>query len=598
MILEQKNHHSFLLFSLILLALVFLCHGLSLQAQFMIDDFSYVHIDQKPTIYKNFADFFLKADAHHYNPLDILLNITLFKTFSTPKCLYGINLVLFYGNCLLLFVLIKTLTKNQHIGMLTAILFAAHPVNAELLSHITLNSVLLSSGFLQGSMLSFWHHLTYQHHKKTYYLLSIFLFICAILFLETALLFPVYLGCLCLLTAAKDRLKTLRLTIPFWGIAIFHFILWGIMTHSENSWSNKIEYLNTTFPGYTATLGFLLKWYVSNLLIPKNFILIKNSAPIVTHINLWNAGLLAAIVLILFLLWQWRKTPKSFALGWFVIGFAFIIPASVVHAYSMGMVIEPHWFYFPTMGYFMLLSIILNDLQKHIKSYLYGALILTLICFWGITSYSHHVIAKTEVGYLEYWLKESPNNLLPSLMLGNLYGYYKNLPIPNELVEQMNTQSEFFIRTVQYNQAIKLLEKLTATQPTNVHHTLWKLTLAALYSKTNSLHKADDQLDNLQLSKLPIKSYLHFAKELERLELREQTIKILDIGLHYYPNNTDLLLFKIATLANQNRFKEAIALLKTNQSQTAKDARFSKLLIEIENIYTQIDEKSEKTLNH
>ncbi len=582
-----RNKNFTPIFALILFALIFICHGLSLKAQFMIDDFAYIHEDQNAAKYKKFSDFFLKADTHHYNPLDILTNKFLFKIFSVPSFLYATNLFLFLSNTILLFFLIKSLSQNLHVSSLATILFAVHPINAEILSHITLNSVLLSGGLLQASLFSFWHQISTQHKKNIWLVINVFFFLLALLFLETALLLPAYLGLLCLLVPAEEKLKALQSTIPFWTISILYFLLWGFMSSNNGHWPDKIEHLKISFLSYTATLSFLLKWFVGNLFFAENFVFIKNSPPLSESLYTWNIGLAITIGLLTFLLWKWRATPKNFALGWFLIGFTFMLPASIVHAYTMGMVIEPHWFYFSSMGFFMLFALIINELKKHIQPAIYSTLLLTIIFYWGITSYRHHTIAKTEIAYLEYWLKNSPKNLLPALMLGNIYGVHKDLPIANELIGEMILQSEFFIKTGQYVQATKLIEKLIATQPLNCNRRFWEQTLTALYVKTDETHSAQNRLMKFTSQKLDRDNYLILAKELERLEVREKALEIINQGLRYYPNDPDMIFLKVITLANQNRFKEVRAILNTNPSNTPQ---FSDLVKQIQDLETKFPE--------
>lgn len=582
-----KSRNFTAIFALILFALVFICHGLSLKAQFMVDDFAYIHDDQNLAKYKNFSDFFLKADTHHYKPFDILINISLFKYLQKPKFLYGANLLLFYFEAYLLSILVRKLTLNRKIGALTAILFAVHPINAEMLSHITFNSVFASGGFLQGSMLCFWQYTSTYRSTKKWLFSSLLLFLFAILSMETSLLLPAYLCLISLIVPANKRLKILRTTIPFWGMAILYFTLWIFMAGPSLHLNSKINHLDISFLSYTATLSFLLKWFIGNLFLPENFVFIKSSLPLSESLYIWNIGLIMTIGLLAFLIWKWRAGPKNFALGWFLIGFAFLLPASTVHAYSMGIIIEPHWFYFSSMGFFMLFALMISELKKYIQPAVYSTLLLTIIFYWGIMSYRHHTIAKTEIGYLEYWLKISPKNLLPALMLGNLYGTHKDLPIAEELVDEMALQSEFFIKMQQYVQATKLIEKLIATQPLNSNRKFWEQTLTALYIKTGAITNAENRLIKFKNQKLNHENYLVLAKELERLEIREKAIEITNQGLQYYPNNTDLIFLKIIILANQNRFKEARAILKANPSD---DARFIDLLKQIKDLETKFPE--------
>lgn len=565
-----------------LIIIIVLCHGLSVKAQFMIDDFDYLPQGQKLLVYQKLSDLFLKPEVHHYNPLNIALNISLFKSYTSAASLYAINLLLFYGNTLLLFILVTRLTQNLKIGALTSILFAVHPANAEMLSHITLNSVLVCAAFLQTSMILFWSQITTSQKKTKYILASLILFFVALLFLETALLFPIYLSLLCLLIR-NDRWRNFLQTIPFWITSFLYFSLWCFMAGPAGQWDEKIQHLQISFENYTATLGLLLQWYIQNLLIPDNFVMIRNS-PVLSHSILqWNSAILLGICLIIFLFWLWRGSTKSFALAWFITGFVFMLPASIVHAYSMGMVIEPHWFYFSSMGFFMLFALCLNNLKPRIHTVLYRSLVCVLIIFWGLTSYRQHVIARTEVGYLEYWLKNSPKNKLPSSQLGRLYGSHKSLNIPNDLVLEMDSQADYFIKAKHYSEAIDLLETLVKQNPTSPIHNIWDDRLSALYLKVGETVTAENRFKLRFTKKLPLKEYLMLAQLLEQLEIREKALTVLDQGLIYYPQQADLVYLKAVILANQNRFSEAESLLKA-QNHIEKDERYLKLLKDIETI--------------
>ena len=89
------------------------------------------------------------------------------------------------------------------------------------------------------------------------------------------------------------------------------------------------------------------------------------------------------------------------------------------------------------MGFFLLFALLINDLKHKIQPILFYSLFGAIIIFWGITSIGHHTIAQTQINYLQHWLRNSPNNLLPRLMLGHLYANHPNNFIPEELIEEM-----------------------------------------------------------------------------------------------------------------------------------------------------------------
>lgn len=578
---------------LILLFLTFICHGLSLQAEFMCDDFYYLQPDHLKYYYGKFFDFFLRFPGHHYNPLDVILNFYLFKLLpSVPLYFYGFNLILFFTNSFLFFLTVRAFTKDQFIALLSAVLFVIHPVNAENLSHITFNTVFSSAIFLQLSLLGFWRYIAIPQQKKRWFYLSLLSFFLALLFLETALLFPACLCALSLLKPVRERLRVLLLSLPYWAGSISYFILWCSMTRDGGHQLNdKINHLNISLTQYFATLGLLFKWYIGNLFFPDDLVFIKSSPVIFGGQIKWILGLMAYSTVIILLILLWRKTQKSFAIIWFIIGFVFMLPASLIHAYSMGMVLEPHWFFFSSMGFFMCIALLLADIKPHINLVIYRSLIGVIIFFWAITSYRHHVIAQTEVSYLEYWLKISPGNTFPALRLGNLYGLRSYLKIPEILIPEMDRQADLFIKKKQYTEAAALIEKMIQSQPQHRTRQIWDYTLTALHTKIGTTGENSLLLERFKSEKLTEPEYLLMATQLDKMELRDQAILILDRGLFYIPESSHLLCLKALILANADRFEEAEAVLRAKAKEMPEDSQFASILKEIAALKATYDSK-------
>ncbi len=579
--------------ALILLAITLACHWVSLKAEFMCDDFYYLQPDYLQYYYGNFSDFFLRFPGHHYNPLDVILNFYLFKLLPpVPLYFYGFNLILFFTNSILFFLTIRAFTQNQSIALLSAVLFVVHPLNAENLSHITFNTVFSSAIFLQISLLGFWRYIALPQQNKRWFYLSLLSFLLGLLFLETALLFPACLCAVSLIKPVRERLRVLLLSLPYWASSISYFILWCSMTRDGgHQLSDKIQHLNISLTQYFATLGLLFKWYIGNLFFPDDLVFIKSSPVIFGGQVQWILGLMAYTAVIILLILLWRKTQKSFALLWFLAGFIFMLPASLIHAYSMGMVLEPHWFFFSSMGFFMCIALLLADIKPRMSLVIYRSLIGVIIFFWAITSYRHHVIAQTEVSYLEYWLKISPGNTFPALRLGNLYGLRSYLKIPEILIPDMDRQADLFIKKSQITEAAALIEKMIQSQPQHHNRQIWEYTLTALYAKMGTAGENALLLERFKSEKLTEPEYLLIATQLDKMQLRDQAILILDRGLFYIPESSHLLCLKALILANANRFEEAEAVLRAKAKEMPMDSQFSSILKEIAALKATHDRK-------
>ena len=103
-----------------------------------------------PTYYQNFGDFFTKPWNHHYSPLNFLFNGWLFKQFSQPFAFYLINLCLFYIDCVLLYILVYTISKDLIVALLTRYYFlhSSYDRGSPSTKNISLNIILIQSIFL------------------------------------------------------------------------------------------------------------------------------------------------------------------------------------------------------------------------------------------------------------------------------------------------------------------------------------------------------------------------------------------------------------------------------------------------------------------
>ncbi len=584
--LTKKNCSFTLIFALILFALVLICHGLSLKAPFMVDDFYYVNAVNIPHFdFLTELNLRQKNPGHHFHPLDQIVNTFLFSVFHQPISFYALNLIIFFINAFLLFFTVKLISKCSKTAFMAAVLFAIHPFNAEVLCHATFSTVLLTAVFLQLSLIWFLRNFLNQEISNTYLCLSLLSYILALFYLETSLLFPLYLTALCFFYPNFPRKKVLKFTWLYWMLSFLYFGLWIYNVNINHHLSYKFKFLNMTFASYTATISFLLHWYFKNLIFPDEIVLMKNSLPLSSSILLWNGLFVFAIAALFFLLLRWRNTLKGFAFAWFVLGFIFMPPSCAIHAFSMGLVIEPYWFYFSSMGFFMLFALLLWELKQKVGFLLWRALLITIVLFWGIVSYRQHIIGRTEIGYLEYWLQKCPDNFMPSILLGSLYGYSEESTIPETLIPLMSRQADVFINFDQPFPAARLLEKLLTQVPENPNHKVWEYTLTGLYFKTDEITKAENRLE-LFLSQLyPQNDYILMAQTLNRLNLREKALKVVNNGLQYYPNDPDLTLFKVVTLANENRFEEAKDIVNSNYN----DPRFLTILNEIKKIEKNVE---------
>ena len=391
----------------------------SLSNPFFADDYNFLS-GMYNYKFESFADLFSKSESQHFIPLYYLTNMILFDLFPEhPFVLRVINLLLFSVDCFLWYQFLLLLTNDRRLSFTALFLFCIHPINADIVNWITKNYVFIYSIALKLSFIFFWTRPSSGPRRTRHYLLSLFFYLISLLCFEAALLYPLFLAS-GLFFLKKHDIKTIgRQCRPFLVMAVIYLVFYIIVAGENSSLFMKINMLSLSFPEYTATIARLIFWYLRCFFIPDSIVSIKNIPPVTEHLLLWNilfGSLLLALVLLLV---RRGKGLFSFSVVWFLIGFVLFLPACFSHAY-MGLVIEPHWFYFSSMGFFLLLALGFKTATSRL-SQVAAFLILMSLGFYlfAWTQFYHH-IARAESTYCQFWLSQSPKNQIPLFRLGVL----------------------------------------------------------------------------------------------------------------------------------------------------------------------------------
>jgi len=410
----------FLLVAALLLILVFINYGSVLEHEFMLDDSIFLQNDIDE-LYDSFWDYFSLSKTPHYYPIYYIVNIFLFNRFAdNPYLLHLVNIVLFYCTAILLYYLLHLLTKNSAVSFLTVFLFTLHPINAFTVNYITCNTIFICAIFLELSLILYWH---YRHSKGQYRLLvgSIMAFILALLSFEGAFLLPFYILLIAYYIQGETFRKSIFTCLPFVLVATLYLLLWMIMTNSEADLIQKFHQLQLTPGSYAATSLVLSCWYTLNLIMPNDIVFMRNILPLEGAIWFWNILLLNFLVLAaIFIFKIYKRNLKSFALLWFLSGFSLVAVACINHA-DMGLVIEPHWLYFSSVGFFLFISMGLSQLSQKLPKKFWALMIIAVSLYYGLTTHTYNYLARTEKGYSAYWLSASPGNIIAALSLGKIY---------------------------------------------------------------------------------------------------------------------------------------------------------------------------------
>jgi len=201
-----------------ILFLTFMVYWPALQNGFVWDDT--VYIQRNPLIYSlDLQHIFSSYLAGNYHPLTVLVHAIEYAFFEfDPTGYHTVNVLIHLANTLLVFYLIRNLSNNLWIGLITSLFFGVHPMHVESVAWISELKDLLYTLFFLASLLAY---LRYADERKSkWYGIAIALFILSLLSKGMAVSLPVVFV---LVDYFKGRLSNQKVwieKIPFFVLSI------------------------------------------------------------------------------------------------------------------------------------------------------------------------------------------------------------------------------------------------------------------------------------------------------------------------------------------------------------------------------------------
>jgi len=416
-IISYKNH---LVVGLILAFVCLLAYSNGFQNRFIIDDHSL--LVENPRLYSsgNLKDFFIRPDVTnnlHYRPLTSVVRFFLYQFFGDSAAYYRLfNLILLYLYCFLIYFLLGLIVKNVFISSLAAVLFAVHPINSMAVNYLTAHEVSLFGICLILSTIC----LLLAEKKSIFFYLSLIFFVLGILFQEIVVTFPIYAILVLWFVKQYEFKKALKYSLPFFLLVFVYLMVRIYFFNPAVIFYQNFTSLEFHPAVFVASAFSLIGWYVKRLSIPSDIVFIWNIQPSYEK-SLWPLlGILLIIGSLIFLIFRWKKGLKTFFLLWFLAGFLPVFGAMFVMS-SLGLVIEPHWFFFSSIGFFALCSLGMDSLREKMNPKIWFLLIFTTVLLLIGMTRQYNRLWKDDKTYCEYWLKLSPENHVPNFWLGCAY---------------------------------------------------------------------------------------------------------------------------------------------------------------------------------
>ena len=416
---EAFRFKSTLLVLLLLAATCFLAYSNSLHNEFMLDDFFVLFSETGMSRLDSLSELFTGRQDWFYRPVGFMLLAVSQKVFGSNEFGYhATNLVLFFLICAMFFFITEELFGRRQLSVLVAFLYAVHPINGGVVNYATMN---VAGTFVLCLQLSFFLFLLFlRHEKNSFHWFALIAFTWGLLSHPVGVIFPFYLFCLLYFLKQVPLTRCIWLCLPSAAISagyllfrLFFFAIQGVYEHTAFA-------VNSSVFSYLATIIDLDLWYFSKLFFMKDIVFLWTGVFVTEGVAVRVVlGVAVAAALGYLLLGVWKRGLNAFALAVLAGGFLPAAIASFVHYPMADPMIEPHWFYFSSFGFFLLLANGILYLKKWVRGETLAVVVCALLVAGVLVVRSANTNWKDEATYSYFWLSVSPRNLTPYLGYGN-----------------------------------------------------------------------------------------------------------------------------------------------------------------------------------
>ena len=358
----------------------------------------------------NFAN--LKTIFTTYDP-ELYIPVTLFS-YQLDFLISGTNAGFYHFHSLLLHILnatlivwvLRLLTKNTWVSVVTGLFFLIHPLHTEAVAWASGRKDVLSTLLILLSV-----GFSLQRTRKMY-LLSLGTFALALLAKVTVLTLPAILILIALIQKRKLNQKFWKQLLPYMGLSVLFAIIafygkTGVIDSSTPIEKLLIAPLSTVF-------------YLQKLFVPTGLAVIY---PFVGTVELLSARILIPIILcVILLIWGLRNMKRNRTAFFCLAFFAITLSPSLLN-FSKGDFLyfaSDRYAYIPSIGILYLVSSFLYYAWKR-KQNTGGVILLSIFCILCILSVKQSLVWANSEALFTHNIKHYPQAHTAHNNLGNIY---------------------------------------------------------------------------------------------------------------------------------------------------------------------------------
>lgn len=357
--------------------------------------------------------FSSEKQSNYYRPMQNLTYALDYSIWKLKPFGYHLtNIILHSINCYLIYVFIVMLFTSQRLAFLASVLYSVSPIHTSIVAYISGRADILVSIFMFLSIIKFLNWRNTREIKQ--YIMSIILFSLALFSRENALLLPLLLILIIILTNRifKNNTRDVLFSIIGFFVLDFFYIITRTYIIKNFGW---LQNLNYPFAFTVINIINVLQRYFTLLIFPWSLYPMR-TIPFIKSLTIFDIiFILSLFSSIIILIFKDKKKIISFSFFWFIL---MLSPISklIYHFPSIGVSMAENWLYMPSIGFFVIVSYFLCHYKK-----LQKILFFCIFFFYSSLTIANNKNWKDDLTLYKHILKFSPNNNIAKVNLANVY---------------------------------------------------------------------------------------------------------------------------------------------------------------------------------
>lgn len=378
----DKNYEKIIIFLLVIIPVVIYFQAIGFQ--FVWDDKPiYLNNSNFPDNFSigDYLKFWNPANPGMYMPvtytfwtLGIILNKIFSNNLFNPAIFHSLNIIFHILNGIFAFIILKKVLKHEWAAIAGSFLFLAHPIQIESVAWVSEFRGLLATFFGFAAIIYYLKYLDSKDKVIKYYLVSLLLFILALLSKPSAVVFPIIIVVLDYFVHRRKVIEIAKATALFFILAI-PIILKTKLAEEETV-------VSFIAPLWAKPLIFLdaITFYLYKIINPFNLAVAYGRTPQYVMNNsdmlLLSCGIPIIIILALWMLRK-RNNEYSHAFIIFIAGFL-SVSGLISFYYQEWSTVADRYTYISMLGVAIGFSYLIKSIKNNKISSLISTIFLTL----------------------------------------------------------------------------------------------------------------------------------------------------------------------------------------------------------------------------